>query len=280
MNLIRKERPEIFVYDGFGFCGYGSYLLHQELLKRHIDHTLLAGEYFRDTQEAAKCGKAQEAIIQSIPDKGPMDAYYVIKKQYEKRGHKLLKQIGHVVVVIEDTVFDITSGQFGLPETYPLDDFSKIWQEIFEVSITPNNKPDDFFIEEVKKIKVEKQPLYQEPGGTFESNGEFYDINYLFKATQHEPVQYIDISELVWVLKYSDISDEERIQKADVSIPILVTKYRGKELVVDGLHRLVKATRSRMKTLPYKRVSKEIFEASRIKSSVATEHAAPIYTHW
>lgn len=128
--------------------------------------------------------------------------------------------------------------------------------------------------------------LYQEHGSQFESNSNCYNLNYIFKAVKDEPVEYIDISELMWVMKHVDDLDPSRIKNADVTIPILVTKYRNKELVVDGLHRLAKALQSRMKQLPYKRVSEEVFEASRIKSSIAIEDikniegAVPTYTKW
>lgn len=120
--------------------------------------------------------------------------------------------------------------------------------------------------------------LYQEQGSLFESNSNVYNLNYIFKAVENEPVEYIDISELTWVLKHIDGVDPERVKNADLTVPILVVKYRNKELVVDGLHRLIKATQSRMKKLPYKRVSKEIFEASRIKH--ALEDINPVYTRW
>lgn len=130
--------------------------------------------------------------------------------------------------------------------------------------------------------------FYQEQNSTFKSNSNVYNLNYIFKAVEDEPVEQIAIIDLIWILKHVDYLDPDRVQKADVSIPILVTKYRNKELVVDGLHRLAKAVNSRMKDLPYKRVSKEVFEASKIKSSIAFEEfsnefptkAIPVYTSW
>lgn len=96
----------------------------------------------------------------------------------------------------------------------------------------------------------------EEPGGEFESDGKLYDLNRIFEAVEHEPVQQIAVKELIWVLQY-DSPDRRRVERADLSAPILVTRYQGKELVVDGLHRLAKAVQMNQATLPYRRVSPE-----------------------
>lgn len=120
--------------------------------------------------------------------------------------------------------------------------------------------------------------LYQEPKSTFKSNAQYYDLNVIFKAVEHQQIEYIPTSELIWILKHIDPLDPQRVKAADVSIPILVTKYRNKELVIDGLHRLVKATQSRMKNIPFKRVSKEVFESALVSES--KEELNPLYTQW
>lgn len=120
--------------------------------------------------------------------------------------------------------------------------------------------------------------LYQEPKSTIKSNANYYNLNIIFKAVEQQPVEHIALTELVWILKHIDPLDPERVQRADVSVPILVMQYRNKELVIDGLHRLVKATQSRMKTIPYKRVSKEVFNQALV--STAKEAIDPLFTSW
>lgn len=109
--------------------------------------------------------------------------------------------------------------------------------------------------------------LYQEPKSTIKSNANYYDLNIIFKAVEHQPVEHIALSELLWILKHIDPLDPERVQRSDVSVPILVTQYRNKELAIDGLHRLVKASQLHMRTIPYKRVSKEVFESALVSES-------------
>lgn len=121
----------------------------------------------------------------------------------------------------------------------------------------------------------------EENGSTFSSNGKVYDLNAIFKAVQHQPVLRINVAQLVWVLKHVqlDKDDGARIAQVDLSVPILVTLDEGKELVVDGLHRLVKAQRDGVPVLPYRRVYKSDMIQARIH--VATEHLQePSYMAW
>lgn len=56
------------------------------------------------------------------------------------------------------------------------------------------------------------------------------------------PVKSIKVSSLDWVLKYTT-THEDRIEKADLSIPVIVLDVGGKYglVVLDGAHRLAKA---------------------------------------
>ena len=89
---------------------------------------------------------------------------------------------------------------------------------------------------------------YQEQDSTFESDGKLYDLNTLFVETENAPVAYFKVEDLAWVLEGQNINYEEgsedarRLQNADLKVPILVTPYKNSSwLVVDGLHRLVRA---------------------------------------
>lgn len=115
------------------------------------------------------------------------------------------------------------------------------------------------------------QGYREEKGGTFESNGVKYDLNYILAHVEKEPIQQIAVKELVWVIKYSGVLDEEKIERADLKAPLLVTKYRGLELAVDGIHRLVKAVREGKKHLPYRRVSTDIMKGAIVR---------PGWTYW
>lgn len=89
----------------------------------------------------------------------------------------------------------------------------------------------------------------------------------MLEAAEKKPKTNIDISELDWVLKYVNIDDEKRIKKANPTSPVLVTKYRGKLLVTDGVHRLIKAKRKGLKSLPAKILTAEDMAKAEIKQT-------------
>jgi hypothetical protein len=107
--------------------------------------------------------------------------------------------------------------------------------------------------------------LYQEElGSSFECDGKLYDINALFMLTEDLPVLYFPVSLLTWVLEW-DTPDPERLAIADVTVPILVSKYGDDLLAVDGLHRLTKAVELGMDTIPGKFVSDSMLAQAKIK---------------
>ena len=94
--------------------------------------------------------------------------------------------------------------------------------------------------------------IYQEgENDTFVSGGVTYPINKYLKIGATKPTVQIPVSELKWVLQY-DKADPARVEKADITAPLLVTKWQGKLVAVDGLHRLTKAVQQGVKTLPCK----------------------------
>jgi hypothetical protein len=102
--------------------------------------------------------------------------------------------------------------------------------------------------------------VYQEENSFFYSDGNIYDLNTIFKLTHSLPIVKIDTSKLIWVLKYNKNIDDDRVNKADLSTPILVWKTKERELVVDGLHRLMKARKLGIKYISYKRVTDKIMK--------------------
>lgn len=107
-------------------------------------------------------------------------------------------------------------------------------------------------------------PYQEEAGGTFESNGVLYDLNAILRATAHLPVLTIKVNRLKWVYDPRQPVDQARVDRADLSAPCLVTSMNGRELVVDGFHRMVKALQTNTPTLDYRRVSPQVLEAARI----------------
>lgn len=100
--------------------------------------------------------------------------------------------------------------------------------------------------------------VYQEEKSIFSSNGKSYDLNAIFKMVANQPLEQIAVNKLIWVLEFTgDDYDRQRVEDSDIKVPVLVTLHEGKELVIDGYHRLLKALKKHVKVLPYKRVTPE-----------------------
>ena len=146
---LSKAKPEIFLYEGFGNCAYGSTLLHQFLIKEKVTNDILIGEFLLPSILGNKCKEVATSLMNKLPnDNSP---YGIIKKGFDKRGGKLLSRIGHAVILIDKNIYDITSGQFGLPVFYTLEDFKKIWKDIYIAEVTLNKDPKTFNVEKITK---------------------------------------------------------------------------------------------------------------------------------
>lgn len=98
--------------------------------------------------------------------------------------------------------------------------------------------------------------LYQEEKtSTFTHDGVEYSLNKVLKLVDDKSVTDYDVSDLKWVLKHTTV-ERDRVEAADLSKPILVTKWEDKLVAIDGAHRLTKAVEDDVKTLPGKLVSK------------------------
>jgi len=74
----------------------------------------------------------------------------------------------------------------------------------------------------------------------FESNGEFFQLDTIFAIVETKPTTRILINRVNWMLEGTQL-DNERVRRADLSVPIIVTTFDNKTLVVDGVHRVRKA---------------------------------------
>lgn len=152
-DSLRNSSPEVKVYQGLGYCAYCSKELHDVFKANHINSKILLGEYFSDSKLAQKCIAANIKLIKSFQE--DTGIYSDIKSALLKRNGKLPERIGHVVVLVEETVYDMTSGQFGLASTYTLDQFKDIWRTVFVCSVKVNEKDtDNFKLEKVHKRSI------------------------------------------------------------------------------------------------------------------------------
>ena len=131
-----------------------------------------------------------------------------------------------------------------------------------------NDRNDNAFMVRTPKLSVRES--YQEgPDDAFVDGGNEYRINDIFKATEKALVFDIPISKLKWQMEKEN--DEDRINSADCSVPILVWKKGNRLICVDGMHRLQKAVRFGLKTLPAKYVLDTIMKKARISEAIFTE---------
>lgn len=108
--------------------------------------------------------------------------------------------------------------------------------------------------------------LYGEPDdGTFTHDGVDYNLNGILNATLGLPIEQVPVSELTWILKYDHMTaeDDPRIANADLTAPLLLIHWEGQLVVLDGIHRLAKAVREGVSTLPATMVNQELIDRYR-----------------
>lgn len=108
-----------------------------------------------------------------------------------------------------------------------------------------------------------KRGLYRETG-YFGHNGNKYNINKIFKIVLNKPIYQYNVNNLKWVLKYTK-TYKKRILMADITVPIIVTKFQNKLLVVDGAHRLTKAIKEHKKIILGKYITLQELESTKLK---------------
>ncbi len=113
--------------------------------------------------------------------------------------------------------------------------------------------------------------VYQEEhGSTFESDGTLYDLNGILRDAHNLPVNNIATVKLMWCIP-KDL-DPKRVAASDDTIPVLITFYKGKPLVVDGAHRVSKRRMQQLEpkskapiTSPYRLVPADVMKKHIIK---------------
>ena len=86
--------------------------------------------------------------------------------------------------------------------------------------------------------------------GSFTHDSKSYDLNKVLAVASSKKPQPFKVADLIWVLSH-DTPDPKRVRSADVSAPVVITPdKRGRMTVVDGLHRLAKASAMGLKSIP------------------------------
>lgn len=158
MQKIREQNIPLMKYGGFGYCGYLSELLRRDLLSKNIDCDLILGSYLKNTPEGKRAKIAVSEIILSIDDNVRNEDLKYIKEHFIKR-KGLLERTGHVVILVENIVYDITSDQFKEPETYPFSIFCKTWENIYKATIEIGDTNNNFGIAKITQTKYATESI-------------------------------------------------------------------------------------------------------------------------
>lgn len=126
LNQIDKmhKRFPILKTLGWGFCGMASMYLLRILLKHNINAVMLQGEINNPVIYNNFINLLSNYSGDSITFK-ELIQYIDITKPLDKQ-----KRLGHVVIQINNDIFDITGVQFGLPVLYSLDEFKQNFKNI------------------------------------------------------------------------------------------------------------------------------------------------------
>jgi hypothetical protein len=106
------------------------------------------GEFFNDTPEGNDAKSHTVEVFTSFNNSN--DIYGDIKRRFVQRGNKLPERLGHAVVNVKDTVYDITAEQYNLPNSYPFAKFLAQWKNVYTADIELS-KDGDFYLGSVKK---------------------------------------------------------------------------------------------------------------------------------
>lgn len=85
---------------------------------------------------------------------------------------------------------------------------------------------------------------------TYTHNGKTRTVDSLIAIAAESPVTPVRVADLKWVMEYTDV-DPKRVDAADLSVPVIVTKMAdGRLVAVDGAHRLARAIREGRSSIP------------------------------
>jgi hypothetical protein len=89
---------------------------------------------------------------------------------------------------------------------------------------------------------------------SFTHDGEEYDLQRVKDLVRDQEPEEMAVDDLKWILVDTDVQ-KSRIKTADIDNPVIVARWQNKWVVLDGAHRLTKAVKEKLTTLPTKVIS-------------------------
>ena len=130
---LKKSNENYVRNSGMGYCACASQDLQSHLNKLGIEGKLLYGKHLSDNEAGRKAKAHFKNLIANFPIGN--DFHGRVKRHFVKNKNQLSDKGGHVGVLVGETVYDVTSAQFGLPITYPLNDFLGMWDTVAVVDV-------------------------------------------------------------------------------------------------------------------------------------------------
>ena len=130
---LKKSNENYVRNSGMGYCACASQDLQSRLNKLGIEGKLIYGKHLSDNEAGRKAKAHFKNLIANFPIGN--DFHGRVKRHFVKNNNQLSDKGGHVGVLVKDTVYDVTSAQFGLPITYSLNDFLGMWDTVAIVDI-------------------------------------------------------------------------------------------------------------------------------------------------
>lgn len=104
---------------------------------------------------------------------------------------------------------------------------------------------------------------------TFSHAGSKYSVDKAISQVAKQPIVDVLVKDLKWVFDEEEsntTTDPDRVQKADLQHPIILAKWNGKLVPVDGAHRLKKAINEGKTHIKAKMITPEQLEAAKLKN--------------
>lgn len=160
MGRLLKDNPQFTLYGGFGYCALASQLLLQDLWAMRVNSEIIIGEYLTDTANGRHAYTEACKHIESMPVTRN-NPYGEIHHSYNERGRRMPFKTGHAVVLHNGHIYDSTSGQFGNPRHYAMDQFLDTWHQVYTATVTvhENDLTLDFGVQSIKKVTAIKNDI-------------------------------------------------------------------------------------------------------------------------
>jgi hypothetical protein len=190
------------------------------------------------------------------------------EKAYSWATKKELPQPGSAVILFEQPVHDrayalsrrieIPEGNYGHGVT-TLDWVRKarIDPETESDKLVINSGKERFLLKKLDPVKYGERawlfknlnPYKEGESSTLTHDGQTYRVDDAISLGAQSKIKHMQVSDLDWILPFG-ATDPERLTQANTKVPILISNFRDKMAVIDGLHRLKKAKEEGLETIP------------------------------